>query len=394
MFAGLSWIVKGWWSSLGNGDWQRTQSGRGRGAPPHPHSPSHPPPGLDWDSGHCITSSSSWSSTSQPTQFFGRWPKRVPAPGKLRDSVSYWPALNGHHGSGDGWPAGWVQAAAGAGYHHDGVPPYSPASSWYGGPGGGDSNSPPARTNGNNNNNNTNNSRIATPTTTAASSESWSEAAAAAIAAGSGGPAPVRPGVPCSWEWWPPDPPEEWALSNAPWEPPPAPPVNGYAHHTLSSVPVRHEAATNGHDHAHEGRTSGVWWSLLITSPTLPALRWWPPPTSHHSNQSQSELSPAASARSKNFSLTLWSNTTRASNSGSKHLSQSDLYILEAKAIFFPIQNVQIFFVEKLYCAQSGRGEVMSSLGCKSCWFIHNFYEAVNGAKYWEFMQSVEAVVI
>ena len=48
-------------------------------------------------------------------------------------------------------------------------------------------------------------------------------------------------------------------------------------------------------------------------------------------------------------------------------LSQSDLYILEAKAIFFPIQNVQIFFVEKLYCAESGRGEVMSSLGCKSC---------------------------
>ena len=24
----------------------------------------------------------------------------------------------------------------------------------------------------------------------------------------------------CSWEWWPPDPPEEWALSGAAWDPP------------------------------------------------------------------------------------------------------------------------------------------------------------------------------
>ena len=257
---------------MGHGDRQRAPR---RGAASHPHSTSRPSYiRLDWDSGHGGSPSSTRSSASHPlaTQFTGRGPKRGPAPGKLRDPVSaasYWQQLNGHAdgpgAAGAAWQAtaGWVgAAAAGAGYH-DGVPAcYSPAGSWYGGPGGGDSNSPPARTNGNNNSNGngSTNSRTATPTTTAAS-DNWSEAAAAA-AAGANGPPPLRPGIPCSWEWWPPDPPEEWALSNAPWEPPPAPPVNGYSQHSsVLGLGHRHEtSATNGHDHAHEGRTaSGVW---------------------------------------------------------------------------------------------------------------------------------------
>merc|ERR1719422_2670103 len=133
--------------------------------------------------------------------------------------------------------------------------PVSPAA-WYGGTGGGDSNSPPARTNGNNsshhNNNggNSSNSRTSTPTTTAPSD--WSEATQ------------TQPrGATCSWEWWPPDPPEEWALSNAPWEPPPAPGVNGYGqqpHNGPGHGHSRGHDSTNGHHVGHDrGTPSGVW---------------------------------------------------------------------------------------------------------------------------------------
>ena len=56
------------------------------------------------------------------------------------------------------------------------------------------------------------------------------------------------------WEWWPPDPPEEWALSNnVPWEPPPAPapaPGSGPA-----PAPANGYSGLNGHE--SHGRTNG-----------------------------------------------------------------------------------------------------------------------------------------
>ena len=100
----------------------------------------------------------------------------------------------------------------------------------YGGPGGGESSSPPARTNGNTGNNNghssnSSSSRTATPTTTSASANDWSSEGSGGSNGGGVAAVPrLQAGATCSWEWWPPDPPEEWALSPAhPWEPPPAP---------------------------------------------------------------------------------------------------------------------------------------------------------------------------
>ena len=107
---------------------------------------------------------------------------------------------------------------------------YPPA--WYGGPGGGE---PVARTN---------HERHATgspATTTSSPSEATNGSSSRSSV-----PPPdweARAGA-CSWEWWPPDPPPEWALDGAPWEPPglPAPPQ------------------TAGHPPYHpEGERTGAW---------------------------------------------------------------------------------------------------------------------------------------
>ena len=164
-----------------------------------------------------------------------------------------------------------VPASAAVFPGHEGQ--YSPVGAWYGGPGGGESSSPPARTNGNSNSNNnghnssnSSSSRTGTPTTTS-SSEGWSSEGSSN---GGGSVARLQAGATCTWEWWPPDPPEEWALSPAhPWEPPPAPgvpcppgsaPLNGYGHSVLAPL-HRHETPANGHDGGggHHGERSGVW---------------------------------------------------------------------------------------------------------------------------------------
>ena len=96
---------------------------------------------------------------------------------------------------------------------------YPPA--WYGGPGGGE---PVARTN---------HERHATgspATTTSSPSEATNGSSSRSSV-----PPPdweARAGA-CSWEWWPPDPPPEWALDGAPWEPPglPPPPPAAGGHH-------------------------------------------------------------------------------------------------------------------------------------------------------------------
>ena len=211
----------------------------------------------------------------------------MPAPGKLRDPASqYWSIQHSGHNGEWPWPGertrdtlhvmmliiAGVPASAAVFPGHDGQ--YSPVGAWYGGPGGGESSSPPARTNGNNTNNNghssnSSSSRTGTPTTTSAPND-WSSEGSGGSNGGGGGVAPVsrlQAGATCTWEWWPPDPPEEWALSPAhPWEPPPAPgpghgpaPLNGYGHTGLA--PLRHETPANGHDGGggHHGERSGVW---------------------------------------------------------------------------------------------------------------------------------------
>ena len=96
---------------------------------------------------------------------------------------------------------------------------YPPA--WYGGPGGGE---PVARTN---------HERHATGSPATTTSSPSTEATNGSSSRSSVPPPDweARAGA-CSWEWWPPDPPPEWALDGAPWEPPglPAlpPPLAGH----------------------------------------------------------------------------------------------------------------------------------------------------------------------
>ena len=64
LLAGLSWSVQRWWSSLGDGDWQRTQE-RGRS----PVSPWPRPPGL----GRARPASCGRPPPPLPPHNFGRW---------------------------------------------------------------------------------------------------------------------------------------------------------------------------------------------------------------------------------------------------------------------------------------------------------------------------------
>ena len=230
---GLPRTVQGRWPSVGDGDRPGAQSWW-RGPAPSSHRSPHSP-GLDWPGGD--SAPAPWSSappSPSSSQLTGRWPKRAPAPGKLRDPSQYW-SHPGQPGEPGAWPGhGWPVPAGGftAGHQHG---QYHPPA-WYGGPGGGATTSPTARTN------NTNSSRTGTPTTTTTTTTSGGE---------------WPPAGACAWEWWPPDPPEEWALSNTPWEPPGTALAQQVSH--LNGYHHQHQPA-NGHDERTVA-TSGVWWA-------------------------------------------------------------------------------------------------------------------------------------
>ena len=258
--AGLPRPVQRWRPSVGHGD----RPGAPRAGPqprPHPAPQPRPPGGLERAGGGGPRPRP--APPRPPPHTTGRWPKRAAAPGKLRDPSHYWSIQ--HSLPSEGWPWPGVPAPAGP---FPGEPGYPGPASWYSGPGGGDSSSPPACTNGKNNNGTASHgasSRTATPTTTAGRAETadWAEAAVSVSCA-------ARLGQ--HWEWWPPDPPEEWALSNnVPWEPPPAPapgsgpaPANGY--NGLNG----HESHGRANGHHEQRGSSSVWWE------------WWGPAAESH----------------------------------------------------------------------------------------------------------------